>query len=202
MNASIKKNLDESILLPSLRDLLSPLFRHKGLVAATFCGVFLFSVLIAWRWASHYYVARMQVIVEQNRSDPAITSVQNSSVASTKSVSTDQISSEVALLKGSDMYRDIVVTCGLVPDTRWSPSDMFISPSPERKKAMNLEKAAMAVGGGVKVEAEKTSNVINVKYGRTGDPAAPACVLQNLSKLYLEKHLLLRRPAGSSNRAR
>ncbi len=198
MNVSNKKNLDEAILLPSMRDLLSPLFRHKLLVVATFCGVFLFSVLIAWRWASHYYIAKMQVIVEQNRSDPAITSVQNSSVASSKSVSTDQISSEVALLKGSDMYRAIVVTCGLVPDTRWSPSDMFISPSPERKRAMNLEKAAMAVGGGVKVEAEKTSNVINVKYGRTGDPVAPACVLQNLSKLYLEKHLLLRRPAGSS----
>ena len=134
MNVSNKKNLDESILLPSLRDLLSPLFRHKRLVVATFCGVFLFSVLIAWRWASHYYVARMQVIVEQNRSDPAITSVQNTSIPSSKSVSTDQISSEVALLKGSDMYRSIVVTCGLVPDTLWSPSDMFISPLPSARR--------------------------------------------------------------------
>lgn len=197
MKAS-NKNIDESILLPTLRDILSPLFRHKRLVIGTFCGVFLFSVLIAWRWASHYYVAHMQVIVEQNRNDPAITTAQSSSVSSSKSVSTDQISSEVALLKGSDMYREIVVTCGLVSDVRWSPSDLFISPTPERKKAMNLEKAAMAVGGGVKVEAEKTSNVINVKYGRTGNPEAPACVLQNLSKLYLEKHLQLRRPAGSS----
>jgi uncharacterized protein involved in exopolysaccharide biosynthesis len=192
------KNFDDALPVPTLRDLLSPLFRHKRLVIGTFCAMFACSVLFAWRWASHYYVAKMQVVVEPTRSDPAITSAQNTSVPSSKSISTDQISSEIALLRGQDMFRTIVVTCNLVPDVRWSPSDIFLAPDPERKKAMNIEKAAIGVAGAVKVEAEKTSNVINVKYGRSGEPEAPACVLQNLSKLYLEKHLALRRPAGSS----
>ncbi len=194
-----KKDFDDPLPVPTMRDVLSPLFRHRRLVIGTFCALFACSILFAWRWASHYYVAKMQVVVEPTRSDPAITSAQNTSVPSSKSISTDQISSEIALLRGQDMFREIVVTCNLVPDVRWSPSDIFLSPDPEHKKLMNVEKAATAVAGGVKVEAEKTSNVINVKYGRSGDPEAPACVLQNLSKLYLAKHLLLRRPAGSSD---
>jgi uncharacterized protein involved in exopolysaccharide biosynthesis len=194
-----KRNFDDALPVPTMRDILSPLFRHRRLVIGTFCALFAFTILLAWRWASHYYVAKMQVVVEPTRSDPAITSAQNTSVPSSKTISTDQISSEIALLRGQDMYRTIVVTCNLVSDVQWSPSDIFLSPDAERKKSMNVEKAAMAVAGGVKVEAEKTSNVINIKYGRSGDPEAPACVLQNLSKLYLAKHLLLRRPAGSSD---
>jgi uncharacterized protein involved in exopolysaccharide biosynthesis len=194
-----KNSFEDALPVPTLRDVLSPLFRHHWLVIGSFCLLFLCTILFAWRWASHYYVAKMQVVVEPTRSDPAITSAQNTSVPSSKSISTDQISSEIALLRGQDMFRTIVVTCDLVPDVRWSPSDIFLSPDPERKRAMNVEKAATAVAGGVKVEAEKTSNVINVKYGRSGNPEAPACVLQNLSQLYLAKHLLLRRPAGSSD---
>ena len=193
-----KKSFDDALPIPTLRDILSPVFRHRRLVLGSFCALLACTILFAWRWASHYYVARMQVVVEPTRSDPAITSAQNTSVPSSKSISTDQISSEIALLRGQDMFRTIVVTCDLVPDVRWSPSDIFLSPDPDRKKAMNVEKAAMGVAGGVKVEAEKTSNVINVKYGRSGNPETPACVLQNLSKLYMAKHLLLRRPAGSS----
>jgi hypothetical protein len=51
----------------------------------------------------------------------------------------------------------------------------------------------------LKVEAEKTSDVIDVSYGRVGEPETPACVLQNLSKLYVEKHLQLLRPSGAAN---
>jgi uncharacterized protein involved in exopolysaccharide biosynthesis len=193
-----KRSFDDALPIPTLRDILSPVFRHRRLVLGSFCALLACTILFAWRWASHYYVARMQVVVEPTRSDPAITSAQNTSVPSSKSISIDQISSEIALLRGQDMFRTIVVTCDLVPDVRWSPSDIFLSPDPDRKKAMNVEKAAMGVAGGVKVEAEKTSNVINVKYGRSGNPETPACVLQNLSKLYMAKHLLLRRPAGSS----
>src|SRR5271154_4635566 len=134
-----KKNFDDPLAVPTMRDVLSPLFRHRRLVIGTFCALFACSILFAWRWASHYYVAKMQIVVEPTRSDPAITSAQFSSVASSKSISTDQISSEIALLRGLDMYREIVVTCGMVSNTKWSPGDLFIAPSPERKQAMNLE---------------------------------------------------------------
>src|ERR1700722_472596 len=193
-----KKSFDDALPIPTMRDILSPIFRHRWLVIGTFCTLTALTVIFTGGWGSRYYVAKMQIAVEPNRSDPAVTSAQFSSVQNSKSVSTDQISSEIALLHGVDMYREIVATCGMVSDTKWSPGDLFIGPNPERKKAMNLENAALSVAGAVKVEPEKTSNVINVKFGRVGEPEVPACVLQNLSKLYLAKHLALRRPKGAS----
>ena len=106
-----KNSFEDALPVPTLRDVLSPLFRHHWLVIGSFCLLFLCTILFAWRWASHYYVAKMQVVVEPTRSDPAITSAQNTSVPSSKSISIDQISSEIALLRGQDMFRTIVVTC-------------------------------------------------------------------------------------------
>ena len=64
---------------------------------------------------------------------------------------------------------------------------------------MKQERAARRLAKNLKVEAEKTSDVIDVSYGRVGEPETPACVLQNLSKLYVDKHLQLLRPSGSAD---
>ena len=64
---------------------------------------------------------------------------------------------------------------------------------------MKVEKAALGLAKNVKVEATTASNVIDVKYGKWGEPQTPTCVLQTLSGLYLQKHLQLQRPAGSSD---
>src|SRR5579864_243388 len=195
--SNLNAKLDEESRPRSLRDLLLPVFRHKRLVLSVFSLVFAFSLFVVWYWVSRYYVSEMQVVVAQGRTDPAITSAQNAAVMDHKGVSPDQISSEVALLKGQDMLRKVVETCGL--GNKWSASELLLPSDPERIKAARIETATIGLGKGVKVEAEKVSDVINVKYGSVGDPRTPACVLQNLGKLYLEKHLQLRRPAGSSS---
>ncbi len=64
---------------------------------------------------------------------------------------------------------------------------------------MKQESSTRTLAKKIKVEAAATSDVIDVQYGRMGEPEAPACVLQTLGKLYLEKHLQLQRPAGSSD---
>ncbi len=189
---------DEGLPELTLRDVLSPIFRHKRLVIGVFTCVFLLSILVAWRWAARYYVASMQIVVDQDRSDPAITTGQNAAVQSNKLISTDQITSEVALLQGLDMLRTVASTCGLAENKGWSVSNIFLPEDPVRRKAAEIEGAAVGVAKGLNVEAEKTSHVIDVKYGTVGNPETPACVLQNLSKLYVEKHLQLRRPVGSS----
>ena len=78
-------------------------------------------------------------------------------------------------------------------------SEWFLPKDAARIKAARIQKAALALEKGVKAEAEKASDVITVKYGAIGDAETPACVLQSLGKLYLEKHLQLRRPVGSTN---
>ena len=181
----------------TMRDLLVPLFRHKRLVILTFSAVFAFSVFVAWYIASRYYVSEMQIVLSQTRTDPAITAAQNAAVMSNKIITPDQISSEIALLKGQDMLRTVAEECGLAE--KWSTSELLLPKDPARVKAARIEKAAHALEKGVKAEAEKVSDVINVKYGAIGSPETPACVLQNLGKLYVDKHLELRRPGGSAN---
>ena len=192
-----RARLHEAPPPPTIRELLAPLFRHKRVAFTVFTCVLALGLFVAWYWAAHYYVSQMQVVVNQVRSDPTISSAQNASVISNRIITPDQISSEIALIKGQDILRNVAQTCGLA--NRWSISELLLPNDPNRVKTARIEDAAYKLSKGVKAEAEKISEVITVKYGAMGDPQLPACVLQNIGKLYVEKHLQLKRPGGSSN---
>lgn len=196
--ANPQKRMDEGLPEFTLRDVLSPLFRQKQLILTTFGCVFLLSILFTWLWVANFYSTTVQIVVQQDRSDPAVTTGQNAAVQTGKEIPNDQITSEIALLQGRDMMRSVVTTCGLAEKSHWSLSDLFLPQDPVQRKAAKIERAAMGLAKSVKVEAEKTSHVIDVKYGAVGNPQTPACVLQNLSQLYLQKRLQLRRPPGTS----
>ena len=180
----------------TLRDALVPLFRHRRAALITFGSVFVLATVLAWVWAARYYQATMQVVVEQDRSDPAITAAQVANISTSKAITMDQVASEVTLLQGTDMLSEVVNTCGLVKD-EWSPMDIFLPWDKAQRMAAKRELEARSLAKKIKVEAATTSDVIDVKYGRMGEPDKPACVLQTLGRLYLAKHLLLERPAGS-----
>jgi len=164
----------------TVRDMLRPLFRNWKVVAITFAVVLAGAFLVAFGWAKHYYVATMQVIVERERSNPTVTGQQNAAAENTTSVTADEIASEIVLLQGRDMLEEVARICQLGPGT-----------------GKALEVATQALAGDLRVEEQRTSHVIEVSYGRYGSPETPACVLQTLGKLYLEKHLRLQRPAGT-----
>ena len=180
----------------TMRDALAPLFRHRRAALITFCSVFVLAIVVAFVWAARYYQASMQVVVEQDRSDPAITAAQVANINTSKAITMDEVASEVTLLQGTDMLSQVVSTCGLVQDG-WSPTDVFLPWDKTKRMAAKQELEARSLAKKIKVEAATTSDVIDVKYGRTGDPEKTACVLQTLGRLYLAKHLLLERPAGS-----
>lgn len=193
-----RPQIDETMPQVSLRDVLMPLFRWQRLAISVFCGILLCGIVVAWFWAERYYEASMEIVVEQDRSDPAITAGQSAAVPTTKSVALDQVNLEVALLQGQDLLRSVAASCNLLPD-HWSMGDIFLPSDPARRKAIQLEHAAMGLSKSLKVEARTTSDVIDVKFGRTGDPKVPACVLQHLSAGYLAKHVRLLRPPGSAD---
>jgi uncharacterized protein involved in exopolysaccharide biosynthesis len=193
-NLTSKKAAASEIRQLTMRDMLAPLFRKKQVVLATFFAMFAVAIFVAWSGAS-YYVSTMQVVVERERSEPTVTPQQVSMQATNKDITTDDVASEVALLQGRDMLREVVQTCKLA-ETHASFWDRFDARDPEVKKAVVIESATQALGGSLKVEAQRTSHVIDVRYGSAGSPETPACVLQTLGKLYLEKHLRLQRPAG------
>ncbi len=182
----------------TLRDFLAPLFRRRRLVILSFCGVFLGAVLVASLWAAYYYEASMQILVQEHRSDPTITPSPNSAVGSGGIITPDQISSEVALLQGNDILRSVASACGL-DAPKWHPLSFLAPTDPVARKEYELERATKKLAKNLDVEAEKTADVIDVTYGHRGDPATTGCVLNNLSKLYVEKHLQLIRPVGTSD---
>jgi uncharacterized protein involved in exopolysaccharide biosynthesis len=176
--------------------MLSPIFRHRKAVAVTFFSVFLCSIFVAWVWASHYWVATMQVVVERERLEPAVTPQPTAAVLETnRAITTDDVASEVALLQGHDMLQEVAQTCSLA-DGGSSTWNKFDSRGSSVRRAAALESATKGLASSLKVEAEKLSRVIDVRYGSTEPPETAACVLKTLGKLYLEKHVKLQRPPG------
>jgi uncharacterized protein involved in exopolysaccharide biosynthesis len=197
-NLTAKKLGADEIRKLTLRDMVAPLFRKKRVVLTAFWGIFAVALWVAWG-SGHYYLSTMQIVVEQERSEPTVTPQQVSMQATNKIITTDDVASEVALLQGQDMLREVAETCKLIELRAPSFWERFNSRDPEMQEAAALESAAKALAGNLKVEPLKTSHVIDVRYGSAGSPETPACVLHTLGKLYLEKHLRLQRPAGAFN---
>jgi len=190
-----RNGYQNSLHLNTLRDWLGVAFRRRRLLVLSFSGVFLASILFAWFWAAHYYESNMQILVASDRSDPAVTPQQTSAVPSNELVTEELMNSEQALLRGNDVLRQVVINCGL---SRTSGLLDFLLPrDPGKREATKIEKATNRLSKALEVVVEKRAHVIDVTYGKTGPPETPACVLSNLSKLYLQKHLQLRRPPGS-----
>jgi uncharacterized protein involved in exopolysaccharide biosynthesis len=195
--ANIKKLVDYEMPTLSVRDMLRPLFRQRLVVLLTFSTVFLASIVVAWVWANHYWAATMQVVVGRERLEPSVTPQPTVAVQeASNAIAIEDVDSEVALLQGRDMLREVAQTCQLAGNgsSFW---DRFGSRDPGVKKAAALESATNALAGSLKVEAQKNSRVIDLRYGSANSPETAACVLQTLGNLYLEKHLRLQRPAGA-----
>lgn len=199
-NLGTKKLAGYEMRQLTLRDMVGPLFRNGRAVMATFCSIAVLATWAAWGWANHYYAATMQVVVERERSEPAVSGQQENFVVGNEPVvTTEEVASEIALLQGRDMLQEVTRTCKLAKQDT-SDADLLNKSDPrdlELKKAQALERATKSLAANLRVEAQKLSRVIDVQYGQVGAPETPACVLQMLGKLYLEKHLRLQRPAGT-----
>jgi hypothetical protein len=199
-NAGTRKPDGYELPALTMRDMLGPLFRNWRAVLVAVCGISAIAIWAAWGWANHYYIATMQVVVARERSEPIVSGQQeNLVVGNGTPVTADEVASEVALLQGRDMLQVVARICNLAKQEtpNVDPLNKPDSSDLKLKNARMLEEATNSIAANLHVEAQKTSRVIDVKYGQVGAPETPACVLQTLGKLYLEKHLRLQRPAGT-----
>src|SRR5260370_26460306 len=99
----LRSRLDEVLPAWTARDFLTPLFRHKGVVISVFTIVFALSIYAAWAVVSKYYVASMQIVVQQHRSDPAITAGQTrAGINTNRGIFPPHIIYPIALLRADD----------------------------------------------------------------------------------------------------
>jgi uncharacterized protein involved in exopolysaccharide biosynthesis len=172
-----------------LKDFLAVAFRHKRLAGLCFAGVLAGSILTAVLQPAEYR-ASTKFLVSKERVDPAVSSEQNSPVVVNSEVSEEQLNSEIELLRGPDIIRDVVIKCGLDKHpTLWDR--VFPSSNSERRIAV----ATARLQKDLKVELVKKSNIIGVTY-TSPDPQVAAQVLSTLADAYIQKHVAVNSPPG------
>jgi uncharacterized protein involved in exopolysaccharide biosynthesis len=177
---------------PTLRDMLAPLFRRRSLFVQTFCGVML-GTLVAAFVLNNTHKATMEILVNEERQEPTVTSQSTQGQASSPAVSDYDIGSEIELLKSSDLLEQVVLANNLQKKERESIT-AYLHPGAD--EAWFIARATQHLNSKLDISAVSKSNLIEIDYKAT-EPKLAYNVLQTLGKLYLAKHLDVNRPHGS-----
>jgi uncharacterized protein involved in exopolysaccharide biosynthesis len=171
----------------TLRDVIAPVFRHRRLVAVSFLGIFLGSIVAAFLLPKQYQ-AEMKILVKRERVDPTLTAGKTTTVIDSRAeVSEEQVQSEVELLRSRDLLENVVKACGLAPSANVQN---------DRERSVGLARAVRDLQKKLQVEPLRKTNLISVTY-QSRNPEHAARVLNALSSLYLEKHLAVHRLPGA-----
>src|SRR5262245_6724793 len=88
--------------LPTLRELIAPVFRHKTAAILTALALLTAAGVMAFLWPKEYE-AEMKILVKRERADPVISADPNVIPQGRADVSEEELNSEVELLKSSDL---------------------------------------------------------------------------------------------------
>jgi uncharacterized protein involved in exopolysaccharide biosynthesis len=179
---------------PSLRDLLTPLFRRKRLLALAFGGTLL-GAICATLILSNRYEASMEILVNRERLDPMVTSEATIQTSPTPPpVTEEEINSEVEMLKSPDLLSEVVLANNLQTKEKERVSNQLL---PRREDAWYVAKAAERLGKKLDIGPVKKTDMIAVNYA-SADRQLAYGVLNKLANLYMERHAAVHRPTGSS----
>ena len=182
----------------SPRTLLTILFRRKRVFMLAFCAV-LAPVVLAILVLPPSYESQTKILIERRRFDPVITSSVErqgggADTSQLQRLDEQDIDSEIDLLTSNDVLQQVVEKCGL-----WNQSPKWREwiPIPHSSKEERVAKAVVRLRKDLHVDPPNKSNVVSVSY-ESHDPQQAAKVLQVLSQAYVQKHLDVHRPAGST----
>jgi len=176
------------VYLPTLRDVVSPLFRYRRVAALIFVAVMAATVTAA-ALATRTYESSMKILVNRERVDPIISSDPRQEASARIDVSESELYAEIALLTSRDLLEQVARDSGLVADAAGGRR-------PEASEAARVAGAVRSLTDDLDVQPLRKTTMIEVRY-TARDPQRAARVLDRLSQLYLAKHLAVRRPAGA-----
>jgi uncharacterized protein involved in exopolysaccharide biosynthesis len=182
----------------SPRALLTILFRRKRTFMLAFCGVMI-PIALAIIVLPPDYESQTKILIERRRFDPVITSSVErqgggADISQLQRLDEQDIDSEIDLLTSNDVLQQVVEKCGL-----WNQSSKWRDwlPIPHSPKETRVAKAVARLRKDLHVDPPNKSNVVTLSY-ESHDPQQAAKVLQVLSQAYVQKHLDVHRPAGST----
>jgi uncharacterized protein involved in exopolysaccharide biosynthesis len=170
----------------NLRDAVVVAFRYKWMILLTFLTTASVATFLAF-YLPEQYESRMKILVKNVRVENPVTADKTGVVTDPNDVSEGQIIAQTELLKSRDLLEQVVKTNNLA--------------EPEVGKSVtapDIERAVYKLEKDLKVAAIKKANIIEVSY-TSKSPETAAAVLNQLSQLYLDKHIKLHRPSGTSD---
>ena len=211
---------DDTLLAPSLRDVLYILFTYKWRVAGFFLTV-LAAVVVYTATAKPKYQSEAKLLVRLGREsvtlDPTATTGQIVSVSRSQE---NEINSELEILRSPDLPRAVVEALGVerfrdperpaddgVAGNDTAPASATDGSTGSDEGGLladlglvdrrsDLDKAVARLTNDLHIEAIKLSNVISLSY-KDHDPTLARDVLSTLIDLFLEKHIDVHRTSGS-----
>lgn len=186
--------------LSTLRDLVTPLFRHRKLVLCTFFSLVAATVLGVILLPKHYQ-AEMEILVKHDRVDAAVSSGRDDALANPEDVTEEELNSEVELLKSRDLLEKVVVSCNLQESrphfwNRLFPTVSARETDDERTNPRKVSQAVSDLEDKLDIEPLKKTNLIQIIYV-SRDPQQAAHVLNTLGNLYLEKTVAVHSSPGA-----
>jgi uncharacterized protein involved in exopolysaccharide biosynthesis len=181
---------DHSLRLPTVRDLVSPIFRYWRAGALAALSTIAATTLIVLLTPKQYE-AEMKFLVKRERADPIVSADPNSAATTRAEVTEDEMNSEVELLKSHDLLERVATEAGLIDKPAAGAPD-------ERSRQPNVAnaRAVLRLSANLKVVPIRKTTFIRVTY-RSVDPVLAARVLSALQALYFETHRALHRPPGA-----
>lgn len=173
----------------SLRDAIAIAFRHKRIMALSFFGILLGTILAVVLQTKEYRTST-KFLIERERIDPIISPGASAPPSFRGEITEEELNSEVELLESGDVLRQVAVSCGL-----HQQKSFLASLFGEGDEATRIAKAVARLQKGLKIELVRKSNVIAVSYAAS-DPQLAARVLNALDDAYLKKNVAVHRPPG------
>jgi len=173
---------------PTVRDLLSVLFRQRQLAIVAFATVFL-GILI-YGLVAPPYKSEMKILVQRGREDPVVAPTPSQTEFVRAAVTEEELNSEVELLRDDEILRIIVCDPGLSLQTGF-----WLHPWDNDEE--RIARAARRLKKRLTVETLKKTNLINVTY-ESADAAETSKVLRALADAYLARHTQVHRFSGES----
>jgi uncharacterized protein involved in exopolysaccharide biosynthesis len=197
-NGNGKRNGSESSKSISsyAKQFLAVGFRHKDLIRTSFLWTTLAALVVIFffgmKWESDF-----EILVKHDRVDPAVTpdSSPRPQLPTDATATTIDITNESELLQSEDLLRQVVDAC---PMLVWGEPKWY---TPYLRKVTGLlpgydesryPKAVDKLGKDLQVSVVSSTGLMQVTYA-SSDPVQSSCVSNNLTSLYLKKHLAVNR---------
>lgn len=170
----------------SIGSLLAAVRRHRLLFAATFISICAIGAL--YILASHKkYTSRMELLVQNSRSVPVITSGRNETVAGVSEVTDEELNSESELLQSTDVLNEVA-------DPGWNK---IPAPQHSRSAQRAHEARVSSIRKGLVIAPIRKSRLLSVQM-TSRDPYESVRLLEAITQSFLNKKLELDHPRGTS----